>query len=62
MERAAELIEEDWERMVSFYGYPKAHWRQLRTTNVMEWLFAALRLRTDAAKRFKKGANATAVI
>ena len=48
--------------MVSFYRYPKAHWRNLRTTNLIESPFAALRLRTDAAKRFKKVANATAVI
>ena len=34
----------------------------IRTTNVVESPFAALRLRTDAAKRFKKVENATAVI
>ena len=62
LQRAAELIEEDWERMVSYYRYRRAHWRHLRTTNVIESPFAALRLRTDAAKRFKKVANATAVI
>ena len=62
MERAARLLDEDWERMVSYYRYPHAHWRYLRTTNVIESPFAALRLRTDAAKRFKKVANATAVI
>ena len=37
------------------------HWKHLRTTNVVESPFAALRLRTDAAKRFKKVTNATAV-
>ncbi len=39
---------------VTFYRYPKERWRHLRTTNVVELPFAALRLRTDAAKRFKK--------
>ena len=43
LQRAAELIAEDWERMVSYYGYPRAHWRHLRTTNVIESPFAALR-------------------
>jgi putative transposase len=52
----------DWERMVSFYQFPKEHWKHLRTTNIVESPFAALRLRTDAAKRYKKVANATAVI
>ncbi len=48
--------------MVTFYRYPKEHWRQLCTTNVVESSFAALRLRTDAAKRFKRVERATAVI
>jgi transposase-like protein len=34
----------------------------IRTTNAVESFFATLRLRTDAAKRFKKVENATAVI
>jgi hypothetical protein len=34
----------------------------LRTTNIVESPFAAVRLRTTAAKRFKKVANATALI
>jgi len=59
---AAETLVRDWERMVSFYQFPKEHWKHLRTTNVVESPFAALRLRTDAAKRYKKVDNATAVI
>ena len=61
-EGAAELIEYDWERMVTFYDFPKAHWKHLRITNIIESPFAAVRLRTAAAKRYKKVANATAVI
>ncbi len=61
-EDAGELIEQDWERMVAFYGFPKEHWTHLRTTNPIESPFAALRLRTNAAKRFKKVENATAVM
>jgi putative transposase len=60
--RAAEILEEDWERMVAFYGLPKEHWKHLRTTNPVESPFAAVRLRTDAAKRYKKVENATAVL
>jgi len=59
---AAATLERDWERMVSYYQFPKEHWKHLRTTNPVESPFAALRLRTDAAKRFKKVENATAVI
>jgi len=60
--RAGEALTRDWERMVTFYRFPKEHWKHLRTTNVVESPFAALRLRTDAAKRYRKTANATAVI
>ena len=59
---AAELIEQDWEKMTAFYAFPRAHWPHLRTTNPVESPFAALRLRTDAAKRFKRVENATALI
>ena len=61
-ERAGELLEEDWERMVAYYSYPEEHWQHLRTTNIVESPFAAVRLRTTAAKRYKKVENATAVI
>ena len=59
---AAETLERDWERSVSFYQFPEEHWKHLRTTNPIESPFATLRLRTDAAKRYKKVENATAVI
>ena len=59
---AKESLERDWERMVTFYQFPKEHWKHLRTTNIVESPFAALRLRTGAAKRFKKVTNATSVI
>ncbi|MDR7407609.1 MAG: cytochrome c oxidase assembly protein, partial [Armatimonadota bacterium] len=47
---------------VTSHRYPQEHWRHLRTVNVVESPFAALRLRTDAAKRFKKVERAAAVI
>jgi len=59
---AAKLIDRDWERMLTFYQFPEPHWRHLRTTNIVESPFAAVRLRTSAAKRYKKVPNATAVI
>jgi transposase-like protein len=61
-QKAGELLEQDWERMVAYYSFPEEHWIHLRTTNVVESPFAAVRLRTDAAKRYKKAENATAVI
>jgi putative transposase len=59
---AGQLLDEDWERMTTFYSFPKEHWKHVRTTNVVESPFATVRLRTTAAKRYKKVKNATAVI
>jgi transposase-like protein len=59
---AAETLLRDWERMVTFYDFPREHWKHLRTTNPVESPFAAVRLRTEAGKRFKKVLNATALI
>ena len=42
--------------------FPREHWPHLWTSNVVECPFATVRLRTTAAKRFKKVENATAVI
>jgi putative transposase len=60
--KAVERLLADWERLVTFYQFPREHWRHLRTTNVVESPFAAVRLRTTAAKRFKKVDSATAII
>jgi putative transposase len=59
---AAKCVTTDWERLVTFYRFPQPHWQHLRTSNPVESPFAAARLRTDAAKRFKLVKNATAVI
>jgi putative transposase len=60
--KAVETLSRDWERMVTFYRFPKDHWIHLRTTNPVESPFSAVRLRTDAARRYKKVANAEALI
>ncbi len=60
--KAVEKLLSDWDRMVSFYSYPKDHWVHIRTTNVVESPFSSARLRTNAAKRFKKIENATAML
>jgi transposase-like protein len=59
---AAETLLRDWERMVTFYDFPREHWKHLRTTNPVESPFAAVRLRTNAGKRYKKVVNASALI
>jgi transposase-like protein len=48
--------------MVTFYQFPREHWKHVRTTNVVDSPFAAVRLRTDAAKRYRRVASEPAVI
>ena len=60
--KAVACLERDGERLVAYYAFPQEHWTQLRTTNVSEFPFAAVRLRTSAAKRFTKVDNATPLI
>lgn len=51
---AAETVARDWESFVSFYDFPLEHWVHLRTTNPLESVFSAVRLRTDVARRMKR--------
>ena len=60
--KACATLERDWERMVTYYDFPKAHWIHLRTTNIVESPFNSVRLRTEASRRFKKVENAEAMV
>jgi transposase-like protein len=60
--QAVERLTHAWERLITFYQFPREHWRHLRTTNVVESPLAAARLRTGAAKRLQKVDSATAII
>jgi putative transposase len=55
---AAECVERDWSDFVTFYRFPKEHWIHLRTSNPIESVFSAVRLRTQAAKRLRTRENA----
>ncbi len=59
---AVECLVKDWDALTAFFDFPAEHWKHLRTSNVVESPFASLRLRTDAAKRFKNVSNATVLI
>lgn len=60
--KAMATLKRDWTRMVTFFDYPNEHWMHLRTTNIVESPFASVRLRTTAAKRYKRVDNAAALI
>lgn len=52
--RAAECLGDDRDRGLRFFQFPEPHGPHLRTINPIESVFRSVRLRTNAAKRFKK--------
>ena len=57
-DQAAETLLRDWADFTTFYDFPAEHWVHLRTSNVVESVFAGVRLRTDVAKRARVRENA----
>jgi putative transposase len=47
---AVSCLRKDEESLFSFYDFPAAHWLHIRSTNVIESVFATVRLRTDKTK------------
>ena len=60
--KAVKTVVENWERLITYYDFPREHWKHLRTSNVVESPFSRVRLRTTASRRFKSQINATCLI
>jgi putative transposase len=48
--KATGCLAKDRTALLAFYAYPAEHWMHLRTTNVIESVFATVRLRTEKTK------------
>jgi transposase-like protein len=48
--KAVSSLTTDSERLLTFYDFPAAHWRHIRTTNPIESSFSTVRLRTRVTK------------
>jgi len=48
--KATECLAKDRRELLVFYDFPAEHWLHLRTTNVIESVFATVRLRTEKTK------------
>jgi len=59
---AVKTVVENWERLTTYYDFPREHWKHLRTSIVVESPFSRVRLRTTASRRFKSQVNATCLI
>lgn len=60
--QAVECLSVAMDRLLTFFEMPEEHWKHLRTTNVIESPFASVRLRTDAAKRFRSARSGTHLV
>lgn len=60
--KAVITVVENWDRLTTYYDFPREHWKHLRTSNVVESPFSRVRLRTAASRRFKSQVNATCLI
>lgn len=49
-ERAVQCLLKDKNESLTFYDFPAEHWQHLRSTNVIESMFATIRLRTYKTK------------
>jgi transposase-like protein len=43
-------LRKEKESLFTFYDFPAAHWLHIRSTNVIESVFATVRLRTEKTK------------
>jgi len=48
--KATECLEKDREQLLTFYDFPAEHWKHIRTTNPIESVFSAVRLRTGKTR------------
>lgn len=48
--RAAAALQDDVERLLTFFAFPKEHWKHLRTTNPIESTFSTVKLRTKTTR------------
>lgn len=58
LKHAAQLVEAGIEDTLTYYRYPNAHWRRIRTNNPMERLIREIRRRTRVVGAFPDGHSA----
>ena len=61
-DRAVECLTKDRDALLAFYDFPAAHWKHLRTTNIIESAFATIRHRTVRSKGCLSNRTALAMI
>jgi putative transposase len=60
--RAVACVERDLEELLAFYAWPSAHWRKIRTTNIIERAFREVRRRTRPMSSFTNPASCDRIV
>jgi transposase-like protein len=60
--KAAQKVSDGIEETLTYYHYPREHWRRLRTNNPMERLFREVRRRTKVIGAFPDGQSALMLV
>lgn len=60
--KAAEMVQEGAQETLSFYAFPREHWRLLRTNNPMERVLKEVRRRTRVVGAFPDGHSALMLV
>jgi putative transposase len=55
-------LEEGGDRLLTYFKFPKLHWKSIKTTNPIESCFATVKLRTNAARRIRTQESAIFLI
>ena len=62
LEKAAQVVESGCEETLSYYAFPSAHWRSIRTNNPLERLNREIRRRTRVVGSFPDGQAALMLV
>jgi len=60
--RAAETVQEGIKETFSYYGFPREHWRRIRTNNPLERIMKEIRRRTRVVGSFPDGKSALMLV
>jgi putative transposase len=62
LSRAADIVKEGIEETVSYYEFPREHWRRIRTNNPLERIMKEIRRRTRVVGSFPDGNSALMLV
>ena len=60
--RAVDCLQDACEQLFTYFRFPRIHWKSLKTTNPIESLFSAVKLRTKAARRLRTRMSAVCLV